>query len=154
MWEEILKTITLVYLPSMLKFIFGPLAGYAAGLTLLSTVLGTVAGTMTVVVLFAFFGDFIQRRILNAIFRNRKLFSERSRKFVNIWKRYGLTGVALLTPILLTPIGGTLLAISFGTPRNKLILYMFVSAAAWAFVLSVAIYFFGNEVIPEFIKPS
>lgn len=59
----------------------------------------------------------------------------------------------MLTPLLLTPIGGTLLAISFGTPKNKLILYMFVSASIWAFVFSVAIYFFGNEVIPDIIKP-
>jgi len=153
MWEETIKTITLVYLPSMLKFVFGPIAGYSAGLNLLSTILGTVAGTMTVVLLFSFFGDFMQRRVLNTFFRNRKRFSERNRKFVTIWRKYGITGVAALTPILLTPIGGTLLAISFGTPRNKLILYMFISASIWAFVFSGAIYFFGNEVIPDIIKP-
>lgn len=153
MWEEIIKTITLVYLPSMLKFVFGPIAGYSAGLNVLSTILGTVAGTMTVVLLFSFFGDFMQRRVLNTFFRNRKRFSERNRKFVTIWRKYGITGVAALTPILLTPIGGTLLAISFGTPRNKLILYMFISASIWAFLISSAIYFFGNEVIPDIIKP-
>lgn len=153
MWEEIIKTITLVYFPSMLKFIFGPIGGYSAGLTLVSTILGTVSGTMTVVLLFSYFGDFMQRRVLNTFFRNRKTFSERNRKFVGIWRKYGITGVAALTPIILTPIGGTLLAISFGTPRNKLILFMFISAAIWAFVLSVAIYFFGNEVIPDIIKP-
>lgn len=153
MWEEIIKTITLVYLPSMLKFVFGPIAGYTAGLKLLSTILGTVAGTMTVVFLFSYFGDFMQRRVLNTFFRNRKRFSERNRKFVTIWRKYGITGVAVLTPVLLTPIGGTLLAISFGTPRNKLILYMLISASIWACLFSGAIYFFGNEVIPDMIKP-
>ncbi len=33
MWEEIVKAIP-VYFSSMIKFIFGPIGGYAAGLTL------------------------------------------------------------------------------------------------------------------------
>lgn len=152
MWEEILKTVTLVYFPSMLKFILGPIAGYSAGLTLVSTVLGTVAGTMTIVLLFAFFGDFMRKKVFNRFFTNRKRFSERNRQFVGVWKKYGIAGVAALTPVLLTPIGGTLLAISFGTPKDKLIIYMFISASVWALVFSSAIYFFGNEVLPEFVK--
>jgi hypothetical protein len=152
MWEEILKTVTLVYFPSMLKFIIGPIAGYSAGLTLVSTVLGTVAGTMTIVLLFVFFGDFMRKKIFNRFFSNRKRFSERNRQFVGVWKKYGIAGVAALTPILLTPIGGTLLAISFGTPKDKLIIYMFISASVWALLFSSAIYFFGNEVLPEFVK--
>lgn len=152
MWEEILKTVTLVYFPSMLKFIIGPIAGYSAGLTLVSTVLGTVAGTMTIVLLFVFFGDFMRKKIFNRFFSNRKRFSERNRQFVGVWKKYGIAGVAALTPILLTPIGGTLLAVSFGTPKDKLIIYMFISASVWALLFSSAIYFFGNEVLPEFVK--
>ena len=152
MWEEILKTVTLVYFPSMLKFIIGPIAGYSAGLTLVSTVLGTVAGTMTIVLLFVFFGDFMRKKVFNRFFSNRKRFSERNRQFVGVWKKYGIAGVAALTPILLTPIGGTLLAVSFGTPKDKLIIYMFISASVWALLFSSAIYFFGNEVLPEFVK--
>jgi len=152
MWEEILKTITLVYFPSMFKFILGPIAGYSAGLNLLSTVLGTVAGTMTIVLLFTFFGDFMRKRVLNKVFTNRKKFSDRNRKFVGVWKKYGIVGVAALTPLLLTPIGGTILAVSFGTPKDKLIIYMFISASVWALVFSGAIYFFGNEVLPDFVK--
>src|SRR5688572_11311722 len=152
MWEEILKTITLVYFPSMFKFILGPIAGYSSGLNLISTVLGTVAGTMTIVLLFTFFGDFMRKRLLSRLFTNRKKFSERNRNFITIWKKYGIAGVAALTPLVLTPIGGTLLAISFGTPRDKLILYMFISASVWALIFTGTIYFFGNEVLPDFVK--
>ena len=62
-------------------------------------------------------------------------------------------GVALLTPIILTPIGGTLLAVSSGSPRRKIIVYMFISSSFWSVVISSAIYFFGNEVLPEFLVP-
>ena len=146
MWEEIIKAFTLVYLPSMLKFIFGPVAGYAAKLNLITTILATVAGTMTVVFLFSFAGDWTREHVIDRFFPRRKKFSERSRKFVTLWKKYGAAGVAFLTPILLTPIGGTILAVSFGTPRDKLILYMFISASAWGTILSVSIYFFFDNV--------
>lgn len=151
MWEEILKAIP-VYLSSMLKFILGPVGGYAAGLSMLTTILATVAGMMTVVLGFAFFGDWIRDKVLNRFFKKKHASSERNRKLVTIWRKYGIAGVAALTPIILTPIGGTLLAISFGTPRDKLIIYMFLSAAVWAVLFSGLVYFFGNEVLPEFIQ--
>jgi len=151
MWEEILKAIP-VYFSSMLKFIFGPIGGYAAGLTLVTTILVTVAGMMTVVLLFAYFGDFMREKVMNRLFPKRKPFSERNRKFIGIWRKYGLVGVAALTPIFLTPIGGTILAVSFGTPRNKLILFMFISASIWSVILSVIVYFFGNEFLPDYVK--
>lgn len=152
MWEEILKAFSLVYLPSMLKFIFGPLGGYAAKLHVVTTIIGTVAGTMTVVLLFSFAGDWIRNNILNRFFPKRKRFSDRSRTFVTLWKKYGVAGIAFLTPLILTPIGGTLLAISFGSPKDKLILYMLISASAWATIFSIAIYLFGNNVFPDYLR--
>ena len=151
MWQEILKAIP-VYLSSMLKFIIGPLGGFGVGLHLFTTILTTVCGTMTVVFLLTFFGDWMRARILGK-FKRKKLNVKRAEKFELIWKRYGLFGVALLTPIILTPIGGTLLAVSSGSPRRKIIVYMFISSSFWSVVISSAIYFFGNEVLPEFLVP-
>jgi hypothetical protein len=149
MLEELAKAIP-VYFSSMLKFIFGPLGGYVAGLNIVTTILTTVAGMMTVVLGFAFFGDFLRDRVFSYFFQDKKKFSERNRKFVRIWRKYGLIGVAALTPVLFTPIGGTLLAVSFGTPRNKLIFAMFVSASVWSVILTTIIYFFGN-ILPDFL---
>lgn len=152
MWEEITRAIP-IYFSSMLKFILGPSLGYLAKLNMVTTILTTVAGMMTVVLAFAFFGDFIRKRIINKYFTRRKRFSERNRKFVQVWRKYGLAGVAALTPLLFTPIGGVLLAVSFGSPRDKLIIYMFISASVWAVVLTFVVYLFGNSVLPDFMKP-
>ena len=149
MWEEILKAIP-VYFSSMLKFIFGPLGGYAAGLNMVTTILCTVFGMMTIVFVFTYSGTWFTHHVLNRFRRNRKPHKEK--KWEHIWKKYGLTGVALLTPIILTPIGGTLLALGSGSPKEKIIFYMFISASVWAVVFSVSIYFFGNQVLPDFIK--
>ena len=155
MWEEILKAIP-VYFASMLKFILGPVGGYTAGLNLLTTILSTVFGMMTIVFVFTYSGNWFREKVLSRFVKkkNKGKFSDSSKRFVTIWKKYGLPGVALLTPLFLTPIGGTLLAISSGSPKDKIIFYMFLSAAFWAVIFSMAIYFFGNEVLPEFIRPT
>lgn len=152
MVEEILRAIP-VYLSCMLKFILGPVGGYAAGLNLITTILTTVAGMMTVVFLFTFSGTWLKKNILARFIKKKKEPSKGSQRLAAIWKKYGLPGVALLTPIILTPIGGTLLAISSGSPREKIVFYMFLSASFWSVVFSMAIYFFGNEVLPEYFKP-
>lgn len=149
MWEEILKAVP-IYFSAMIKFVVGPIGGYAVGLNLLTTILTTVFSMMTVVIVLSFFGDFLRKKVFVSYFAKRKKFSVRNRKLVAIWKSYGLPGVAFLTPILLTPIGGTLLALSFGSPKNKLIFYMFLSAAVWSLIFSSAVYFFGNELISRF----
>jgi membrane protein DedA with SNARE-associated domain len=154
MWEEILKAIP-VYFSSMLKFIFGPLGGYAVGLKLLTTILATVAGMMTVVLSFTYAGGWLRTKVFYSYFANRKKFSGSNRRFVRIWKKYGLVGVAVLTPILLTPIGGSILAVSSGSPKEKIILFMFISASVWAVIFSIATYFFGNqitEILPDFVE--
>jgi membrane protein DedA with SNARE-associated domain len=150
MWEEILRAIP-VFLSSMVKFILGPIGGYASGLTLTTTILTTVAGMMTSVLAFTFFGDWLRDKVFHRLMKTRHS-PERFKRFSGIWKKYGIAGVAILTPIILTPIGGTLLAISMGTPKDKLIFYMFLSAAFWSVVFSGAIYFFGNEILPDFMK--
>ena len=152
MKETILKIIS-VYFSSMLKFILGPLGGYATGLNLITTILTTIAGMMTIVFLFTYFGNWLQKNVLSKFFRNKNKFSVSNKKFVMIWKKYGLVGVAVLTPIILTPIGGTILAVSSGSPREKIILYMLISAIIWSIALSGAIYFFGEQVLPEILKP-
>src|SRR5690606_9975298 len=133
--------------------ILGPVGGYAIKLNILTTIITTVAGMMTVVLAFAFFGDWLRMRFLNRLFRKRKKFSELNRRFVLFWRNYGLADVAALTPIVFTPIVGALLAVSFGSPRDKLIIYMFISASFWSVALTLVIYLFGNSVLPEFLRP-
>jgi membrane protein DedA with SNARE-associated domain len=151
MWDEVLKAISGVYFPSMIKFIFGPLAGYGLKLNLATTILSTVAGMMTVVTVLVFAGDWLTKNF-KRYFSSQQKNPERTKRFAGLWRKYGVAGVAFFTPIILTPIGGTLLAISLGSPKDKLLFYMFISASFWASVFSMAIYLFGNNVFPEYIK--
>ena len=151
MWQEILKSIP-VFLSAMVKFILGPIGGYAARLHILTTILVTVAGMMTSVTAFTYFGEWIRTRVLDRIFPKRKKLKVPNPKLAAIWRKFGLVGIAVLTPIILTPIGGTILAVSNGSPRKKIIVYMLISAASWSVIFSVTIYFFGRQVLPDWVK--
>ncbi|MFZ6000682.1 MAG: small multi-drug export protein [Bacteroidota bacterium] len=149
MWEEILKAFTLVFLPSVLKFIFGPIGGKAAGLNIITTMIATTLGMMTSVVVFTFFGEYIRKWA--ARFFKRKEKKPTNKKYILLFRKYGLSGIAFFTPILLTPIGGTLLAVSFTSDRRKIIVFMLISACAWSVILTMAVYF-GYDAVMKFIN--
>ncbi|MBX2965347.1 MAG: hypothetical protein KF845_04315 [Cyclobacteriaceae bacterium] len=147
MIEELLKALP-IYLSCTLKFVVGPIAGYGVGLHIVTTILATVLGMMTSVVAFTFFGNWLRTKLLSRWLRNRKKFTTGNRRAIRVWQRFGLPGVAVLTPLLLTPIGGTLIAVSFGAPRDKILLYMFISASVFAVAMCYAVYEFGDYVMP------
>jgi membrane protein DedA with SNARE-associated domain len=146
MWEEIWKAFSFSFLPATVKFVLGPVGGFAAGLHFVTSFISTVAGMMTTVVVIVYSGNWFRDRVINKLYPRRRRFSERNRKLVAIWRKYGLTGAAFLTPLLLTPIGGALLAVSFGGPREKIIFRMAVSAVFWSLVFNAAVYFFGKQL--------
>jgi len=145
MGEELIKFFS-IFLLTMLKFIAGPVGGYAAGFSLLTTIVVTILGMMSSVTLFTYLGTFLRERILDKLFKKRNKFTMRNRKFVTIWRKYGVIGVAALSPVILTPIGGTLLLTSFRTPKSLIMMYMSISAVIWAVVISSTIYLVGEQL--------
>lgn len=129
-----------VILASMLKFVGGPLTGLALELTWLETAICTTIGMMLSVVAITYAGAVLQALLNRYRPQKPKRFTKRTRLAVRIWKRFGMAGIAFLTPLLLTPIGGTVLAVSFRVSRGQLLLYMLVSAALWAIVQTLALY--------------
>lgn len=129
-----------VIIASTVKFVAGPLSGMALGLTWLETAICTVIGMMLTVVIISYTGAALQALLDRYRPRTPKRFTKRTRMAVRIWKRSGLMGIALLTPLLLTPIGGTVLAVSFRVNRGQLFLNMLGSAILWAIVQTLALY--------------
>lgn len=128
----------------MLKFILGPLLGPAFDFPVWLTALLTAIGMMSSVVLFSYLGESIRLIIVSKLKKRKryKVFSKRKRRIIRIWQKFGIKGVAFLTPLVLTPIGGTLIALSFGVRRSQIILYMAISAVFWSPIFS----FFIEEI--------
>jgi hypothetical protein len=141
MWELFLQYFT-VYLFSSVKFIGGPVLGIAYGLNFFETAIATVLGMMTSVYLLSYFKSFFRDKFLKYVISEKKLL--KNERALAIWDKYGIKGIAFLTPILFSPMIGTILALSFGGARRKVVFYMFISAVFWAVIYCGGIYFFGD----------
>src|SRR5690554_1519066 len=138
MVEYILKFLG-IYLMALFKFIAGPVLGYVAGYSLVEIMLVTVSGMMSSVLLFTYLGEWAKKQWGIRIKRKKVVFSRKNRRIVKIWQKFGAAGVAVLTPLLLSPIGGTLVLTSFGVNRRKIISYMLFSGLFWSFIFGLSI---------------
>ena len=140
MLEELLRYLG-VYLLACIKSILPPLLGPGMGLTKLEIIVITVLGLMTSVLLFTLVGERIKKHIIPVFIKNPKKFSPKSRKMVRIWRKYGVIGTCFLTPLVLSPIGGSILVASVGAPRKQVYLYMLLFGIFWAVVWTFSVDF-------------
>jgi uncharacterized membrane protein len=125
---------------SSVKFVAGPLAGFGLGLSMVETIVCTWVGMMTTVTIMLTVGRFLVQQISRLSVQKPKLFSGRARYAVRVWQRFGIIGIAVMTPLLFTPIGGSLLALSFKVPTARVLFFMAVSGIFWAIVFTVMMY--------------
>ncbi|RDV14057.1 hypothetical protein DXT99_15910 [Pontibacter diazotrophicus] len=135
----------------MVKFLWGPLTGISLGLSYFETVLLTVAGMMTSVVVFSVVGKAVSEwysRRQRA--KQKPRFTKKNRRIVQVWTRFGVSGVAFLTPLLFTPIFGTIVAALLGAPRKLIFIHMLWSAVFWSATLTLMVFEFG-DVVAEYL---
>lgn len=128
-----------IYFLCLFKFIAGPLLGYAAGYGLWEIVSVTMSGMMTSVLIFTFLGEWFKKNWPIIIKKKKNKFSKRTRNIIKVWQKFGVFGIAFLTPVILTPIGGTVVLTSFGIAKRKIIGAMLVSSFFWSIVMAVSI---------------
>ncbi len=127
-----------VFLLSMFKFIAGPALGAVYGFTFFEKFIITVLGMMTTVIIVSFIGLKIRARMQRKYNRKKKKkrFTKRNRRIVYLWRHYGEFGVSFFTPLIFSPVIGTLLVMVLGGKRKKVIIYMFISAVFWSLAIS------------------
>ena len=125
---------------SSIKFVAGPLTGFGLGLSMLETIICTWVGMMFTVTVMLTIGRFLVQQISRIRIQKPKLFSGRVRYAVSIWQRFGIKGIAVMTPLLFTPIGGSLLALSFKVPTPRVLFFMAISGIFWSVIFTVLFY--------------
>lgn len=128
-----------IYLLCLIKFFAGPVLGAAAGYSPLEIIGVSVLGMMSSVTFFTFLGARVKKALQARRTGQKKVFTKKNRRIVRVWGSYGEIGIAALTPILLTPIGGTLILVSFGSDKKKILGYMLISGLIWGAILSFSI---------------
>ncbi|CAG5010550.1 hypothetical protein DYBT9275_04751 [Dyadobacter sp. CECT 9275] len=135
MKSEFLKYLS-VALASTLKFFGGPITGVVLKLNWVETAICSAAGMMFTVFLLTYVGKGIQALTAKRRKTPPKRFTRTNRLAVRIWKKFGIVGIAFLTPPLFTPLFGPILAVAFKVPRASIFLWMAVSAVAWGLGIS------------------
>jgi hypothetical protein len=137
LWE-----IIVVFAVSMVKFGFGGVpAAVGAQFSFLKAFTINVGGGVSGTFLFCHLSDyFLKRARQMAEKRRQQLHKPPKKKFTRMNKliirtkhKMGLTGLALLTPSLLSIPLGTLLAVRYFKNKQKIIQYMILSIIAWEF---------------------
>lgn len=129
-----------VVLAAGLKFFAGPITGLALGLNWYETALCSVVGMMVSVIATTYIGKGIQVLVRRWRKKPPRRFSKSSRRAVRIWQRFGIVGIAILTPLLFTPIGGAAIAVAFRVQRQTIFFWMLVSGLSMSFILSYLLY--------------
>ncbi|HTF81791.1 MAG TPA: hypothetical protein VL947_08700 [Cytophagales bacterium] len=113
----------------------------------LVAIITTSAGMMTTVSIITLLKSHIKGFIYKLYFNKRRKFSKANRRIVKIYQKFGMWGIALATPPLLTPIGGSIVAVIRGEPSSKILYTMFCSSIIWGFCGGGFIYFLYDIVI-------
>jgi hypothetical protein len=122
---------------SALKFFLAPSTAIIAGYNFGQTILITATGGVTGFLLFFKFGEILQsgfRLVIKA--KARKRFSKRNRLLVKLKSKYGLWGLALLTPCLLGIPLGAFLASAYYRKQKGVLWIFFVFIVFWSFILT------------------
>lgn len=130
--------ILLLLLFSATKFLFA--AGYMLtdkGYSYLFTVFILIIGGALGIIVFTFFSEWVNS-LINKIIKpkiSKKVFTRKNRFIVKVKSKYGLWGIAFLSPIVFSLPIGCFLASRFYNSPKKIITTMMIAVTFWAFVL-------------------
>ncbi len=152
MWEQVIEVITVLGLAAT-KYLMGVMMAIVFGMPLWLGFLLTVGGGLIGAALFALFGEvimyglgFVKKKDEDKIRINKNI-----RRIVKIRRRFGMWGIALLTPVLLTVPVGAMVGIVIEPRIRVLLSYMAVSFVVWSALL-FGVYMFLGINIPELIE--
>lgn len=84
-------------------------------------------------------------RVRRNLIHKRKIFSKFNRRVIKVKQKFGLAGIAFITPILLSTPLGAFLAERFFKDKRKIILYLTAATLFWAFALYAILTFFFDS---------
>ena len=115
--------------------------------TFLETILWTNVGGILGIYFFAFLSEKLiawwnrtfRKKRSSPGYRNRdkKIFTRRNRRIIRIKQRYGLLGIAVTTPLLLSIPLGTFLVVRYYRTRKIKFTYLIASNLVWSVIYTI-----------------
>jgi hypothetical protein len=138
-----------IFLLSSVKFgMAGVPSAVFAGFSFFKSFTVTTAGGIAGTIVFTYLSKWIiekyhalKERIFGKSTKKKKLFTPYNRFIVKVKMKFGLMGLSILTPSILSFPVGIFLAVRYYHNKEKIITYMSVSTMLWA----VALFFLYNN---------
>ncbi len=150
--EEFVKILS-VFVTCALAFgkIGFPTAFLVFNSNFIKVILVTCAGGISGNILFTYLSAFLLKwrhnyRLKKHKIHARQIFTKFNRRVIRIKQRFGLAGIAFITPVILSTPVGAFLADRFYKDKKKVILYLSLSTVFWALALYCLLYFFQDQV--------
>ena len=139
-WYEIIS----VFLMSAIKFFASPFLAKTFGFTYLETIFVTTLGGVAGVFMFFNLGSRIVHFFPNffkPINTKRKIFTKKNKFYVKLIRNYGLFGIAIFSPILISiPVGSFLAARFFDHQKTITLAIMCAAVFIWSVSISTFLY--------------
>lgn len=138
--NQVIKGFT-IYLTCIFLFKMGvPTAIAFYGNNFISFFIVCTAGGITGNVLFTYLSAAIIKKIHNYrakrhLIHKKQIFTKFNRRVIHIKQRFGLYGIAFITPLFLSTLFGAFLAERFFKDKKKIILYLSISTLFWELLL-------------------
>ena len=154
MVSTVIAKILSVFLLSTVKFMWAPGTALVSGFSFLETILITTAGGMTGISFFYFFGRWaiekiegIKKRSKFSRFqyKQKKIFTGRNRRIIKIKVSFGLIGLIIITPALLSIPIGCVVAAKFYRHNKLTYPLLLLSTFVWSLFLTTLVFYIKSN---------
>lgn len=132
-WEGIIAVGSICFLKLIIT---GIPAAAVAELTFVETFIAASVGGTLGITFFVFFIDALSSLFKRMFPRKKKnkVFTKRNRLIILGKQKFGLTGIAFLTPFIFSMPLGAFIALRFYSNRLKILTYMYISIIGWSLI--------------------
>ncbi len=133
---DLFTNIALVFISGVVELWLAVPTGIALKLNPILIVAVSASSSILAVLIVAFLGDSIRSRFIAWRYGEDKKFE--TSRIHNVWNKYGVVGLGLLSPLLFGAPLGTAVGITFGARKDNLILWMSLGIIIWSVGLTAA----------------
>ncbi len=150
-WSQIL----LIFFLSVIKYGFGLFTAVNSNVGLWQSILTNLVGGAVGVFLFTYFGAAIKTWWLRKKYGDSKpkKFTKWNRFQIFLKDRFGLVGIAIFSPIILTIPIGVILALQITNNKKKIFFFIYGGCILWSFAIFLIDYFFKFNLM-DWIFPN
>jgi hypothetical protein len=151
--SEILSFLSIVGI-SILKYLFGLIAALHSSSNVFLSMSANIIGGFLSTLFYLHLGSYLKHKFIYWKYYSKglkpKIFTRKNRKLVRFRNKFGLLGIAAISPTIITMSVGIPLALSLTDNKKKIFIYFALSCFIWTSVVFLIYLSFGVQFLEYF----